>query len=100
MSTEEANKIVPEETKAVIALLKKGMMSKGFLFLALRGIIYIIVAAFVLGKWTVRIDVFEMNMLDKMNTVIEGQKSDRADIKDLLGRVFYLEGGIAHKPKE
>lgn len=108
MSTGEIENKVPEETKAAIALLKKGMLSKGMIMLVLRGVIYIVIAAFVLGKWTVRIDLFETNITDKMNTMIKNQEADRAEIKSIhadvsgvIDRVSFIEGriGVKNKPK-
>lgn len=83
----DAERILPEQTKAAIALLKKGMFSKGFFLMIIRAIIYAIIFSFALGKWTVRVDIMETNLMEKMNTVIENQKSDRAELRDVKSDV-------------
>ena len=45
MSIEDAEQIVPKETQAVIALLKKGMFGRGFFFVALKMVFYAVVIA-------------------------------------------------------
>ena len=74
MSTEDAKKIVPESTKAVIALLKEGMVKKSVMLTLIRVVLLSGAIIFAVGRASeyisIKMTATQMNILDKLNTLI------------------------------
>ena len=102
MNIEEVKKLVPEQTQAAIELLKKGTFARSIISTILRAVIYMIIGAFLFGEIKIRVEVIEAGILQtqkKIDTVIENQSTDRADMQELKNELSNVEDFIGYKKK-
>ena len=99
MSAEEAREKVPESTKAVITLLKEGMVKKSVMLTLIRVILLSIAIIFSIGKASehisMKMTVTEMDMFNKL-ALAQKDVSDKlnifiADLKTFNERLTDLE---------